>query len=95
LIQRGVSGKYFNGKLDEVNWRDASKNGERRKMFIARETILTDTDPIVVTRILGDGEDPAKWKKSAERDQRVVIKITRMNVEKGNITLSGIIEPLV
>lgn len=87
-------GQYVSGRLDTVNYRDKKNGGEQRTATVAREVILGDADPLVVSRWLKDDEDPKKWAPSANRGDRVVVFITGMNQERGGVVVQGTIERL-
>jgi len=86
-------GLYWAGRLDKMSFRD-KQSGNRRDGYVVRETILTDKDPIAVTRFLRDDEKPEAWKPSADKNERVVVRVTGMEMERGNIILKGAIEKL-
>jgi len=88
-------GTYFNGKVDAITFRDKAAGGQRRTAYTIRETILTEKDPIIVARFMRDDEKPDQWKPSAKKGDKCFVKIQNMNIDKGTITLNGVIETLV
>jgi len=88
-------GVYWAGKVDAITFRDKNAGGQRRTAYTVRETILTDTDPITVSRFLSDTEKVEEWKPSAKKNDKVVVRIQSMTVDKGAIILNGKIEALV
>lgn len=85
--------KYFVGELQTIEIRN-KQNGQARKAYIAREQLLTKKNAIVVTRFLKDTEDPLTWKPSAAEGELVVVRITGYEVDRGNIKVSGMVEPV-
>lgn len=86
-------GTYWSGRLDKTSIRDKT-SGARRDAYVVRETIMTDKDPLSVTRWLRDEEKPETWKPSAKRSETVLVRVTRMETNSGVTTLSGTIEVL-
>lgn len=100
LINHVMSGKiicvgqYWSGRVEQITARDQKNGGARRVFNVVRETILTDKDPIIVSRFLGDNEKAENWKPSATRNQQVVVNITGYQAHNGTVTLNGVIEPI-
>lgn len=89
-------GTYWSGRLDKVSIRDRNaQGGPRRDSFVAREVVMTDNDPVVITRWLRDGENPDLWKPAAQKNERVVVVIQSMSSENGTIKLTGLVERFV
>jgi len=88
-------GMYWSGRLDKTMLRDKQNpGGARREAYVVRETIMTERDPISVSRWLKDDEKPADWKPSASKGDRVVVVVRGMEVNLGSTTLQGNIEKL-
>lgn len=88
-------GTYWSGRVDKAMLRDKQNpSGSRREAHVARETIMTDKDPIAVSRWLKDDEKPEAWKPSAKKGDKVVVIVRGMEVNLGSITLQGTIEKL-
>jgi hypothetical protein len=85
--------KYFVGELQTIEIRNKT-NGQARKAYIARETVLTAKNAVAVTRFLKDNEDPLAWKPSAKQGALCVVRITGFEVDRGNIKVSGMVEPV-
>lgn len=89
-------GTYWAGRLDKVTIRDKSKEGgPRRESFVSRETVMTENDPVIITRWLRDTENPDQWKPAAQRGEKVVVFVQSMSVENGSIKLTGVVERIV
>jgi len=88
-------GQYWAGGVSAISVRAKVLGGPRGTSFVVRETVLTDAEPIAVTRWLNDGEKPEDWKPSAKRGDQVVIRISGMEMVQGAVVLQGKIEPLV
>jgi hypothetical protein len=99
LMEMVLSGKtvtvglYWSGKLEEFDARD-KKTGQARHYKVARETVLTETDPVTVTRFLKDDERADVWKPAAKKNQKVVVLTTGLTNQNGTVTIQGTIEPL-
>lgn len=97
-VERGevvCVGSYWSGRIDKTSVRDKKDpKGQRHDAWVTRETIMTEKEPISVTRWLKDGEKPEEWKPSATRGTRVVVRVTGMEINLGAVNLSGTIEPL-
>lgn len=89
-----VKGTYWSGRIDTITMRSRTEGGPRREGHIIRETILTDTDPIIISRFMRDEEKPESWKPSAKKQDKVIVRIQSMKVENGTIILQGPIEQL-
>jgi len=88
-------GEYWSGVCETITTRDKnSKTGGSREFHIARETILTEKEPIVITRFLRDDEPHDKWAPSAKKRQKVVVFIQGMEIERGTVRLNGTVEAL-
>lgn len=88
-----VVGQYVKGRAEDINVRDKATGG-RRPAAVSRETVMTGTDPVVVTAWLSDGKTAADWKPSAIRGDKVVVLITSMAMSNGIPVLSGRVEKL-
>lgn len=89
-------GTYWSGRIDVVNVRDkANPGGPRRQSHVVRETVMTETDPVTVTRWLRDGDKPDMWHPSSSKGKKVVVWVQSMSSENGMIKLGGHIEELV
>jgi len=86
-------GKYWSGGVTEITFRD-KKTGQSKTAHVIRETVLTATEPMAVTRFLKDDENPAAWKPSAKKMDDVFVRISGMSVERGAISLQGTLEPI-
>jgi len=102
LIETVMSGRIVcvgvlhSSKLETVSIRDKSNpGGARRTSYVTREVVLTEGEPIVVSRWLKDDEKHEDWKSSAKKGDRVLVTVTGMEVRQGIIILNGLIEPLV
>lgn len=87
-------GQYCSGRLDTVNYRDKKNGGEQRTANVAREVILGDGDPLVISRWLKDDENPKAWAPSANKGERVVVFVVGMSQERGGVVVQGTIEKL-
>jgi hypothetical protein len=63
-------------------------------MVVTREIIITDTEPVAITGWLKDGEKQEEWKPSAKKGDRVIVEVTKMEQNMGQITMGGRISPL-
>jgi len=88
-------GMYWSGRLEKITMRSTVEGGPRREAYVAREIVMTDKDPIVISRFLPDSEKPENWKPSAKKNDAVVCIVTTMESQNGQVVLSGTIEPLV
>jgi len=88
-------GRMISSKLDPVSVRDKQNpGGPRRVSHVSREVIVTESEPIVITRWLKDTEKPEDWKPSAPKGSPVVVTITGMETNQGIVVLAGTIAPL-
>jgi len=88
-------GNYLSGRLETVSVRDkANPGGPRRSAYVTKEIIITDTDPIVISRWLNDNEKPEDWKAAHKKGDKVVVKVKGMQLENGIPVLQGVIESL-
>lgn len=89
-------GTYLSGKIENLTVRDkANPGGPRRAAHMVREVVITESEPIVVTRWMKDDEKFEEWKPTAAKGSKVVVTITKMESNQGIITLSGSVEALV
>lgn len=88
-----VVGQYVKGRAEDIQVRDKATGG-RRAAAVSRETVMTGTDPVVVTSWLPDGKVAADWKASAVRGDKVVVLISSMALSNGIPVLSGKVEKL-
>jgi hypothetical protein len=91
IIMKGI---YWTGEVQTITMRDG-QSGKRREAHVVRETVMRDKGSTVVSRFMGDDEDFTAWKPSAKKMETVIVRITGMSVDKGNVTLNGVVEPLV
>jgi len=91
VIMKGV---YWSGKVETINVRAKSEGGPRRSMHVVRETVLTEKDPISVTRWLDDNQKPEDFKPAAAKNKPVVVIVTGMKTEQGVMKLTGTVYPL-
>lgn len=91
-----MTGTYWSGKLDTIMIRDRNKEGgPRRESHVAREVVMTETDPVIITRWLRDGEKPDLWQPAARRGEKVLVLVQSMSTENGSVKLGGIVERIV
>lgn len=89
-------GTYWSGHLEGIMVRDRTKeNGPRRQSYVAREIIMTETDPVIVQRWLKDTDRPEMWRASASRGEKVVVLVQSMSTENGSVKLGGVVERIV
>jgi len=90
-------GTYHAGRLDKISVRDGKNpGGPRREAHVSKEIVMTDTDPIIISRWLKDEEKPEAWQPAGKKGARVVVTVSSMETtQQGIITLRGSIEPLV
>lgn len=82
-------GTFFSGRVDKISFRDSRNGGARREALVSREVILTEKDPIAVTRFLPDGAKAEEWKASATRGDKVMVRVQGMSTDRGAVTLQG------
>jgi len=87
-------GQYWSGKCETITMRDKQNGGQRRTAHVVRETVLGATDPIAITRFLRDDEKPELWKPSANKGDKVLVRIQGMETNLGAISMQGVIERL-
>lgn len=87
-------GQYLSGRAETVNIRNKT-DGTRRPAGVVRETIITDTDPVIISRWLPDGEKAENWRPGFKKGDRVVVKVNSMTMTNGLPVLSGMLEALV
>lgn len=90
-----VKGTYWSGRVEKISMRSLTPGGARREGHVIRETILTESDSIVISRFMRDDENVESWKPSAKKMDKVVCRIRSMKVDNGNIILDGTIETLI
>jgi len=88
-------GRYLAGKVEQTSVRASEAGGPRRTAYVLRETIITDTDPVVITQWAKDGFDPNKWSFACKKDDKCLVRITGMTMQNGIAVLRGTVEPLV
>lgn len=89
-------GTYLSGKLDTVSMRDKQNpGGPRRTGYVAKETIITDTEPVIISRWLKEEEKPEAWKPSAVKKQQVIVRVKEMEMMSGIPILNGVMEVLL
>lgn len=86
-------GTFLSGRADTINVRD-KQSGGRREMVVVREVLITETDPIAVTRWLPDGEKADSYKCAFKKGQKVCCRVTGMETNNGLMVLHGSLEPL-
>lgn len=84
---------FLSGRCETISIRD-KQTGGRRAAHVVKEICLTDTDPVVVSRWLKDGEKPEDYKVPFKKGQKVVIRI-RPDGSNGIPQLNGTCEELV
>lgn len=87
-------GTFLHGRADAIMIRDKT-SGQRRESFVIRETIITDTDAIAVTRWMKDGEKGADYKPPFKKGERVACRVSGMEMRSGSVVLNGVLEQLV
>jgi len=87
-------GTYLSGRADTISIRDKTTR-ERRSAVVVRETIITDTEPVIISTWLPDGKTAEGWKPGFKKGQRIVVKVLGMESANGIPVLKGIPEPLV
>lgn len=94
--QQLLVGVYWAGKLDTMTLRDKTTKAPRQA-HVARETVLTDTEAVVVTQWMPDDMkelDIQNWKPAHKRMARVVVVVTENESVQGFKRYTGRIEPL-
>jgi len=86
-------GTYLSGKAETLSVRDKTTGG-RREMVVTRELIITDSEAIPVTGWLKDGVKKEDWRPAAKKGDRVIVEITNMEVQRGQVTMGGVITVL-
>jgi len=89
-------GVYHGGRIDTMNMRDKS-TGKPRQAFVSRETILTDSEAVVVVAWMPDDYDATKaaaWKSSFAKGERVVLHVGNAESIQGFKRYSGRLEKL-
>jgi len=86
-------GTYLSGKADTINVRD-KKTGAAREMVVTRQILITETEPIAVTGWLRDGEKAETFRPAAKKGDRVIVEVTKMEVNMGQVTMAGTISVL-
>lgn len=89
-------GTWWSGRIETISMRDktAGANGARRTAYVLRQTVMTEKDPIPVSRWLKDGEDPEKILMPAKRGDKVVVVVSSMETSNGQMNIGGVVEPL-
>lgn len=87
-------GSYLSGRADTISIRDKS-TGARRPAVVVRETIITDTDPIIISSWLPDNSKAELWKPSFKKGDKVAVKVQAMESTNGIPVLRGTLETLV
>jgi len=88
-------GTYWAGRVDEISMRSQTAGGPRRTAYVTHETVMTERDPVVISRFMGDNEDPKNWKPAAAKNTKVCVRVTGASMENGVMKLRGVVEPLV
>lgn len=88
-----VVGEYLSGRIDVINIRDKT-NGNFRKGYIRRETIITGNDAVVVGGFLSDGDKGDDFRPSAKKGERVCASVTKLETIQGFKLYGGTIEML-
>jgi len=90
-----IVGTYFSGRVQRINVRDKqSTTGARKDLLITKEVVMTEKEPITVSRFLPDAtlETEKGWKPSAERGNKVIVRVTGFQEDLGNKSANGTIE---
>jgi len=94
--QQLLVGVYWAGKVEAMNIRD-SKTKTPRTAHVLRETVLTDTEAVVVTAWMPDDFNEASagaWKPPFKRMERVVVVVKAVESFQGFKRYNGAIEKL-
>lgn len=86
-------GTYLSGRADTISIRDKT-SGARRPAVVVRETIITDTDPIIISQWLPDNAKAENWKPQFKRGDKVAVKVQAMESNNGIPVLRGLLEIL-
>jgi hypothetical protein len=96
VVESGVMvcvGTFVSARLETISVRDKT-SGSRRAAYVEKQIIMTDNEPVVVSRWLKDEEKPDEWKNGFKRGQKVVVKV-RPDGNNGIPVIAGTLEELV
>jgi len=93
-----MMGTYWDGELQPFEWTDSKNSGKRTAGYRSAEMVMPEKGlgiSVQKTYWRASEIDPLKWKPSAKRYDKVIVKITSMEVRNTVTILEGTIEPLV
>jgi|ERR1035441_351502 exosome complex RNA-binding protein Csl4 len=86
-------GSFLSGRAEEIQVRD-KQTGGRRAAGVVREVMITDTEPVVISRWMKDGEKADSYHCAFKKGDKVVCRVTGLETQNGLIVLRGNLEPL-
>jgi len=90
----GFLGEYRHSKAEMLQWRDKT-TGKAMHAPVLRHTVETTTATISITERVADDFDVAGFKPPFTKGQKVLVELTELKLDKGNLSGRGSLPPVI
>jgi len=90
-----VKGTFWSGRVETRSVRDKERGGgARREAHVVHQTVMTASDPMVISRWMNDGEKPESYVAPCKQGDKCIVVIAGLEMNNGVAMIRGTIEPL-
>lgn len=86
-------GEYRSSEAETIQYRDR-ETGRAASFPQLRHIVELGNKSVVVSERVGDGFNSAEYKSPFRKGQRVVVEITSLEVQRGMISVRGMLLPI-
>jgi len=90
----GFLGEYRHSKAENLQWRDKT-SGKSMHAPVLRHTVETSEATISITERVPDDFDVVGFKSPYSKGQKVLVTLTELKLDKGNLSGRGSLTPVV